>query len=77
MSSKVLGILCKRCKFMSADCAHYPCDSYVEIERLLSAQSDVPDMNVGDMISRQAGGICPRYNADGSLYVEGDADETD
>lgn len=38
-----------------------------------------PETGVEYVIYRedQAGGICPRYNADGSLYVEGDADETD
>ena len=39
--SKALGILCDRCEMMSADCAHYPCELYVEMEQLLSAQPEI------------------------------------
>ena len=49
---KAINAMCDNCDTVAAKCAHFPCERFLAMEQLPSA--DVPDTDVGDMISRQA-----------------------
>ena len=49
---KAINAMCDNCDTVAAKCAHFPCERFLAMEQLPSA--DVPDTDVGVMISRQS-----------------------
>ena len=68
---ETLNALCDNCDTVQAVCPHYPCKRYTSVEALPSAQPDVPDTNVGDMISRQAAIMAVLYGSLGATTIYG------